>query len=91
MPKFIWKIIGIVLVLSFLTPLPGGTFLSALGLSILICSSLNFALWVQARRQNNAWLNRGFMWMERKLGNRWSGDLKSTRPDADLRDKFKDT
>ena len=63
LPKFFWKIIGALLVLSYFTPIPFGTLRLALGLSILVCASLAFALFVQSGRRRFGWLNNA----------RWSG------------------
>ena len=87
-PKFFWKIVGTLLVLSFLLPIPFGTIRLALGLSILVCASLHFALAVQAGRRKFSWFNRPMMWMENKLGQRWAGNLMVTRPESDPRSHF---
>ena len=88
LPKFFWKIVGALLVLSFLLPIPFGTIRLALGLSILVCASLRFALAVQAGRRKFDWLNRPMTWMEDKLGERWAGNLMVTRPENDPRSHF---
>ena len=87
-PKFFLKIIGVLLVLSFFLPLPGGTIRVAVGLSILVCASLPFALAVQAGRRKFDWFNRPMTWMEDKLGERWAGNLMVTRPENDPRTHF---
>ena len=51
LPRFFWKVIGILLILSFFLPIPTGTLRLAIGLSILICSSLPFALFMQVARK----------------------------------------
>ena len=88
LPKFFWKIVGALLVLSFFLPIPFGTIRLALGLSILVCASLHFALAVQAGRRKFDWLNRPMTWMENKLGERWAGNLIITRPENDPRTHF---
>ena len=88
LPKLLGKIIGVLLVLSFFVPLPGGTLRLALGLSILVCASLPFALAVQAARQKFGWLNRSLMWLENKMGEKWAGNLIITRPENDPRTHF---
>lgn len=88
LPKLLGKIIGVLLVLSFFVPFPGGTLRLALGLSILVCASLPFALAVQAARQKFGWLNRSLMWLENKMGEKWAGNLIITRPENDPRTHF---
>ena len=88
LPKFLGKIIGVLLVLSFLLPIPAGTLRLALGLSILVCASLPFALAVQAGRRKFGWLNRLMTWIENKIGKKWAGNLILTRPENDPRTHF---
>ena len=88
LPKFFWMIIGVLLLLSYFVPIPFGTIRVALGLSILVCASLPFALFVQGCRRKFSWLNRAMMWMEDKLGERWAGNLMVTRPENDPRTHF---
>jgi len=90
LPKFFWKIVGTLLVLSFFAPIPLGTARLALGLSLLVCASLPFALFVQSSRRKFGWLNRSMEWMENKLGQRWAGNLIVTRPENDPRTHFSD-
>ena len=88
LPKLLGKIIGVLLVLSFFVPLPGGTLRLALGLSILVCASLPFALAVQAARRKFRWLNRSMIWLENKMGEKWAGNLIITRPENNPRTHF---
>ena len=88
LPKFFWKIIGILLVLSYFVPFPLGSIRLALGLSILVCASLPFALFIQARRRQFSWFNNSMVWMENKLGKRVAGNLMWTRPENDPRIHF---
>ena len=88
LPKLLGKIIGVLLVLSFFVPFPGGTLRLALGLSILVCASLPFALAVQAARRKFGWLNRSLTWLENKMGEKWAGNLIITRPENDPRTHF---
>ena len=88
LPKLLGKIIGVLLVLSFFVPFPGGTLRVALGLSILVCASLPFALVVQAARRKFGWLNRSLTWLENKMGEKWAGNLIITRPENDPRTHF---
>ena len=91
LPKFFWKIIGVLLVLSYFIPIPLGMLRLALGLSILVCASLPFALFVQGRRRQFGWLNNSLVWMENKLGKRVAGNLMLTRPENDPRTHFNGT
>ena len=88
LPKFFWKIIGALLALSCFIPIPFGMLRLAVGLSILVCASLPFALAVHAGRSKFEWLNRPMTWMEDKLGERWAGNLMVTRPENDPRTHF---
>ena len=88
LPKLLGKIIGVLLVLSFFVPFPGGTLRVALGLSILVCASLPFALVVQSARRKFGWLNRSLTWLENKMGEKWAGNLIITRPENDPRTHF---
>jgi len=88
LPKLFWKVIGSLLLLSYFTPIPFGTLRLVLGLSILVCASLRFALFVQGCRRRFSWLNRLLVWMEDKLGERWAGNLMLTRPENDPRAHF---
>ena len=88
LPKFLGKLIGVLLVLSFLLPIPAGTLRLALGLSILVCASLPFALGVQAGRRKFGCLNRLMTWIENKIGEKWAGNLILTRPENDPRTHF---
>ena len=88
LPKLLGKIIGVLLVLSFFVPFPGGMLRVALGLSILVCASLPFALVVQAARRKFGWLNRSLTWLENKMGEKWAGNLIITRPENDPRTHF---
>ena len=90
-PKFFWKIIGVLLVLSYFIPIPLGSLRLALGLSILVCASLPFALFIQARRRQFGWFNSSMTWMENKLGERVAGNLMWTRPENDPRLHFNGT
>lgn len=85
-PRFVWKLIGVLLILFFFTPLPGGTIALAVGLSILVCNSLPFALFIQACRRRMSLFNKALTWVENKLGDRWASGLMYTRPDADPRE-----
>ena len=87
-PKYFWRIVGILLILSFFLPIPTGLLRLAAGLSILICSSLPFALFVQACRRRFGWLNNLITWIENKLGEKITRGIRFTRPENDPRDHF---
>lgn len=89
LPRFFWKAIGILLILSFFTPIPTGTLRLAIGLSILICSSLPFALFMQGARKRFGWFNNLITWVENKLGEKLTAGIRFTRPENDPRDHFK--
>lgn len=65
---------------SMLTPIPGGTFMLAGGMAILICTSPLFQLCMQALRTRFSFFNRMMSWMEEKTGERLGGALKLTQP-----------
>jgi hypothetical protein len=88
MSRFVRTGLGVVLILLFFTPIPGGAIFLASGLSILICSSLPFALFVQSLRRRFRLVDAAFQWVEKKLGERWASGMMHTRPDADPRDHF---
>ena len=88
LPKLFWKIIAVLLVLSFFIPIPFGTLRVAIGLSILVCASLPFALFVQGCRRRFSLFNQALMWLENKLGEKWTGNLMLTRPENDPRSHF---
>ena len=90
MYKTLYRIIAIFLILLFFLPLPGGTLYFAIGLSMLICSSRPFALWLQRLRRNYLKINKVFLWLENKIGEKWAGSLIITRPESDLSLHFKD-
>ena len=88
LPRFFWKTIGVLLILSFFIPVPTGLLRAAIGLSILVCSSLPFALLVQAGRKRFAWFNNLITWIENKLGEKMTRGIRFTRPENDPREHF---
>ncbi len=70
-------LLGVVLMVS---PIPGPTFLIALGVVLLICSSPWFRQCVQFLRSRIKLFNRLMMWMETKMGQRIGSILKLTQP-----------
>ena len=49
----------------------------AIGLSILVCSSLPFALLMQSVRRKFEWFNNLITWIENKLGEKMAEGLRS--------------
>ena len=88
LPRFFWKVIGILLILSFFVPIPTGTLRVAIGLSILVCSSLPFALLLQSGRKRFKWLNNSITAIENKLGEKLTSGIRFTRPENDPREHF---
>ena len=88
LPRFFWKAIGVLLILSFFVPIPTGLLRVAIGLSILVCSSLPFALLVQATRKRFDWFNKLVTSVENKLGEKITRGIRFTRPENDPRDHF---
>lgn len=76
------------MVLTIFLPIPGVIFVSAAGLSLLICSSLAFALFLQSARRKYSIFNRAMLWVESKLGEKLSSNLRVTRLDSDPRNHF---
>ena len=89
MKLFFLQILGIILILFFFTPFPGGTLALVTGLTLLVCSNLRFALFVQSRRRKSPRFDRGLRWAEDKMGDKIAGGLKFTRPENDPRDHVK--
>ena len=86
MRKRFLQIVAVFLILAFFLPLPGTSIPLAIGLSMLVCTSLPFAIFIQRCRRRFAWFNKGLTWIENKMGERWASGLMFTRPDADPRD-----
>jgi len=91
MPRFFWKAIGVLLILSFFLPIPTGMLRVAIGLSILVCSSLPFALFVQGGRKRYPWLNNLIFSVENKLGEKMTSGIRYTRPENNPREHFSKT
>jgi len=73
-------ILGLV---SMVTPIPGGTFMIAGSITVLICSSPRVQACIKFFRGRANWFNRLFSWLEDKIGKRihFVGDaLQRTRP-----------
>lgn len=89
MPRFVMRIIAVLLILSFFIPFPGGLLRVAMGVSMLVCISLPFALFFQGARRRFDRFNKLIMWVENRIGQRWARGLMFTRPDADPREHFR--
>ena len=85
MKKAFFVVTGIVLLLlgtiSMVTPIPGGTFMLALGSVLLICASPWFRRCLQLLRRRFKLFNRMMTWLENKTGERIGGVLKLTQTD----------
>lgn len=88
LPRFFWQVIAILLILSFFVPIPTGLLRVATGLSILVCSSLPFALFLQGCRRRFRRFNGVITWIENKLGERLTSGIRFTRPENDPREHF---
>ena len=69
--------------LSMVTPIPGGTLLIAVSLSLLICSNKKAQSCMRYVRTKNDRFNKAIFWMENKVGVKvdFIGQaLKQTRP-----------
>lgn len=64
------------------TPFPGGTLLIAAGCALLICTSETAATKIKNIRSHKKWVNGPMTWLENKMGERMSGPMRRTRPDA---------
>ena len=77
------SVILLVGVVHFISPIPGGTFVIALGASMILCNSKTAARYLKKYRSGSERLNRAIIWLETKIGDRFNGPLKVTRPDTD--------
>jgi len=78
------------LILSFFIPIPTGLLRVAIGLTILVCSSLRFALLMQSGRKRFQWFNNLVTWGEEKLGEKMTSGIRFTRPENDPHDHFEE-
>jgi len=83
------KLLAALLILSFLTPIPGGTVFLGIGLSILVCTSEPFALFLHWLRKKYGSVDRALQWVETKLGPDRAAGLMNTRPEGDSRKHFR--
>jgi len=69
--------------ISMVTPIPGGTFLIAISISILICSNAKAQAYMRLLRTKYDRFNRFIFWLELKVGSRVTFigvALKKTHP-----------
>ena len=84
---YLLLILGLV---SMLLPIPGGIFLLAGALTLLICTDPFAQLCLKWMRTRINWFNKTIYWLENKVGVKIKvmGDaLKLTRPSQDENDK----
>lgn len=77
---FFLLIIGLI---SMVTPIPGGTFLIAVSISILICSNAKAQACMRYVRTKSSRFNKIIFWLENKVGVRVKfigSALANTRP-----------
>ncbi len=68
--------------ISMVTPIPGGTLLIAISAGMIICSSITAAHFIQSCRVRFSRFNTVMTWLENKMGDRYGGPLRRTRPGA---------
>ena len=69
------------LAMSPLTPIPGGAFLFAVGLMLLICTSEWARGRIRSLRARVGRFNQGMTWLEDRMGPQIGNALRRTRPD----------
>ncbi len=67
--------------LSMLTPIPGGTAMIAIGLTLLICASETAARFIKVCREKFNFLNKSMTWVENHVPEKLSAGLSRTRPE----------
>ena len=78
-------LLGILGLISLLSPIPGSAFFLSVSITILICTSERVQYGIKICRSNANWMNKVFTWLEDKIGNRihFIGDaLQRTRPEV---------
>ena len=65
---FVALLLLIIGVISMATPIPGGTFLIAISISILICSNAKAQRYMRLLRTKYNSFNNMIFWLERKVG-----------------------
>ena len=83
---FVALLLLIIGVISMATPIPGGTFLIAISISILICSNAKAQRYMRLLRTKYNSFNNMIFWLERKVGVRvkFIGiALEKTHPQTD--------
>ena len=66
--------------LSWATPIPGGTALIAIGLGILICTSEKATRFLQLCRRKFYRLDTMFVWIEDRVPTQLGDAIRRTRP-----------
>lgn len=77
---FLLLIIGL---MSMVTPIPGGTFLIAISISLLICSNAKVQTCMRYARTKSNRFNKVIFWLENKVGIKVKfigAALENTRP-----------
>ena len=77
------SVILVIGLISMVTPVPVGTFMISVSLTMLICSSPRAQRCIKFFRERASWFNKMFDWLEAKVGTRISfvgKALKQTRP-----------
>jgi hypothetical protein len=64
------SIVLVIGMISMVTPIPGGTLMIAFSLTSLICTSPRARFCLKAIRTPVSLLNKAFMWLEGKVGDR---------------------
>ncbi len=83
---FVALLLLIIGVISMATPIPGGTFLIAISISVLICSNAKAQRYMRILRTKYNSFNNMVFWLERKVGVRvkFIGiALEKTHPQTD--------
>ncbi len=71
------------LAMSLFTPIPGGAFLFAVGLMLLICTSEWVRCRIRSLRARVRRFNQAMTWLEDRMGPKIGDALRRTRPDIE--------
>jgi len=66
--------------ISWMTPLPGGTAMLAIGITMLICASERVARLVARSREKINMVNKALTWIEDHVPTKFGDVLRRTRP-----------
>jgi len=84
MMRILCILLGVLLLalglISLISPIPGSTFFTAAGLTLLICASPWFREGVRQCRARLTFVDKLLTWIENHAGKRIGGVLASTRP-----------